>query len=163
MKRKYIIYKHTNQTNNKVYIGITCREPHRRWGNQGQNYSSNSHFYNAINKVGWDNFKHEILIHGLTPEQASKWEVKLISFYKSNNPRYGYNRDKGGIKELSFIEDISKVIVELPKIKLYSSEIQCAIENKFTVSQIINFCSDKKNKKFMWLDDFNNLSNDASR
>ena len=160
MNKIYVVYKHTNKTNNKVYIGVTCREPHRRWGSQGQNYSSNIHFYSAIKKLGWDEFKHEILIHGLTPEQASKWEIKLISFYKSNNPKYGYNRDKGGIKELSFFEDSSKVIIELPNMTLYSSEIECATKLGLTISQVTDMCFDRSNKKLMWLDDFNNFTNE---
>ena len=160
MNRLYIVYKHTNQVNNKVYIGITCRKPHRRWGSRGQNYSSNEFFYNDIKKFGWDNFKHEILIHGLTPEQASMWEIKLIAFYKSNNPKCGYNRDRGGIRELAFIEDTSRVIIELPNMKLYSSEAQCAAETKYSISQIVDFCFDEKNKSFVWLDNFNNLSNE---
>ena len=54
------------------------------------------HFYNAINKYGWDAFTHEIIADGLTLQQASEWEQKLIEQYDSTNPDKGYNIAKGG-------------------------------------------------------------------
>jgi len=92
----YCVYKHESPSG-KVYIGITCRRPEKRWQNgRGYLYSHNDHFYHAIKKYGWNNFKHEILLTGLTKEQACKEEIRLIAMYDATNPLYGYNQDAGG-------------------------------------------------------------------
>ena len=90
----YYVYKHTNKVNNKVYIGITCQEPTKRWAN-GSGYRT-QHFSRAILKYGWDGFSHEILYEGLSEAQAKVLEVSLIYYYKSTNPKYGYNISEGG-------------------------------------------------------------------
>lgn len=92
----YCVYKHTNKLNGKVYIGITSRDPVSRWGNMGKNYKTSPHFYFSICKYGWDNFDHDILYIGLTKEDACAKEIELISFYRSNNPLFGYNMTSGG-------------------------------------------------------------------
>lgn len=94
MAYKYTVYKHT-APNGKVYIGITCQNPIKRWSG-GLGYSDNEHFYRAILKYGWDNIKHEILYSGLTKEEACQKEIELIAQYKSNNPDFGYNKSIGG-------------------------------------------------------------------
>ena len=45
----YIVYKHTNLINNKVYIGITCHgeNPNCRWEG-GSGYYNNDKFYSDI-------------------------------------------------------------------------------------------------------------------
>lgn len=88
------VYKHTC-SNGKVYIGITSKVPPVRW-NKGKGYRNNAHFYKAIQKYGWDNIQHEILFEGLTKEEACQKEIELIAKYKSNEPKYGYNRAIGG-------------------------------------------------------------------
>lgn len=93
--KEYVIYKHTNLINGKVYIGQTNQIPKYRWGGQGQNYKT-GHFHAAIEKYGWDNFSHEILYTELTADEANELEEKLIKQYNSTNPNYGYNSDKGG-------------------------------------------------------------------
>ena len=90
----YCVYKHTSPSG-KVYIGITCQNPLKRWKN-GQGYITNDHFYRAIMKYGWDNIKHEILFDHLTQEEAEKKEIELISLYDSTNYMLGYNKDNGG-------------------------------------------------------------------
>lgn len=90
----YTVYKHT-APNGKVYIGITSQKPEKRWEN-GHKYKDSPHFYHAIRKYGWENFKHEILIDGLPKEQACDLEIKLISEYHARDPRYGYNILIGG-------------------------------------------------------------------
>ena len=91
----YYVYIHTNLINNKKYIGITCLKPIKRWQN-GKGYSKQSLFNNAIQKYGWDNFKHEILFCNLTKEQAEMFEIELIKYYKSNDRNFGYNQSAGG-------------------------------------------------------------------
>ena len=94
--QKYCVYKHTNKTNGKVYIGITCRQPEVRWNN-GKGYEKNEYFYRAIQKYGWsEGFIHEVIASGLTKESACKMEVELIAEYDSTNYDKGYNCSSGG-------------------------------------------------------------------
>lgn len=93
--KKFIVYKHTNKSNGKVYIGITCQKPEHRW-NGGRGYKGNDHFFKSILKYGWSNFKHEILYENLEELQAKTLEISLIRFYDSTNPNNGYNISTGG-------------------------------------------------------------------
>ena len=90
----YTVYKHTSPAG-KVYIGITGQRPETRWG-RGRYYTHSPHFNAAIEKYGWDNIQHEILATGLSKQEAELMEVRLIAEYKSTDPRYGYNADRGG-------------------------------------------------------------------
>lgn len=90
----FSVYKHTSP-NGKIYIGITSKNPLKRWKN-GNGYRGNQHFWRAIVKYGWDNFKHEILFSGLTKNEACEKEIALIAKYKSNDQKYGYNHAIGG-------------------------------------------------------------------
>ena len=93
----FSVYKHVNKCNGKIYVGITCREkPSRRWGEGGIRYKSNKHFWNAIEKYGWDNFEHIIIATGLSCEAAQQMEMALIAECKSDQYEYGYNQTKGG-------------------------------------------------------------------
>lgn len=94
MKNGYFVYKHTCP-NGKIYIGITCQTPSKRWAN-GKGYAPNAYFSSAIQKYGWDNIRHEILFDSLTKEQAEQKEIELIAEYKSNQREYGYNISVGG-------------------------------------------------------------------
>lgn len=90
----YSVYKHTFP-NGKVYIGITKRGVKSRWRN-GLGYKKNKLMYKAINKYGWQNILHETLFENLTKAEAENKEIELISFLKSNDPRFGYNINNGG-------------------------------------------------------------------
>jgi len=91
----YTVYKHT-APNGKVYIGITCQSVKGRWGKEGNGYKNAGHFRNAIKKYGWENIRHDIIATGLTEEEASIAERKLIKRYDSRNPNKGYNELPGG-------------------------------------------------------------------
>lgn len=91
----YYIYKHTSPSN-KVYIGITNQTPSNRWGKNGSKYKQNKHFWNAIQKYGWNNFKHEILFTNLSKEQTCLKEQELIKLHMSNQFDFGYNCTSGG-------------------------------------------------------------------
>ena len=101
--KKYCVYMHINKINNKIYIGQTKQNPHRRWQN-GKGYLcknkkgeyTQSHFAKSIIKYGWDNFEHIIWCDELTLQEANKAERLLIALYNTTNPKYGYNIKYGG-------------------------------------------------------------------
>ena len=90
----YCVYCHTNKENGKKYIGITKQTPERRWKN-GNGYSS-QHFARAIQKYGWNNFEHTILMSNLTKDQACYYERFYIKKYETTLPENGYNETLGG-------------------------------------------------------------------
>lgn len=94
MSNNYTVYMHVFP-NNKKYIGITMQKILRRWRYNGTGYKGQI-VYNAIQKYGWENVKHEILFEHLTKEEAENKEKEMIKKYKSNNIKYGYNVEKGG-------------------------------------------------------------------
>lgn len=122
MKSNYCVYKHT-VPNGKVYIGITGIKPERRWQN-GCGYKRQGYFYRAIEKYGWDNFKHEILFSDLTKEEAEQKEVELIALYKSNKRECGYNIANGGLVNsgYSLSEETKRKISDAHKGKKLSEE-----------------------------------------
>lgn len=91
---KYTVYRHISP-NGKMYVGITSQAPERRY-RDGKGYKWNKHFTNAINKYGWKNFRHEILLDNLTRQQAECAERLFIGYWKTNHDMYGYNIDAGG-------------------------------------------------------------------
>ena len=88
-----IIYKFTNRINGKVYIGQTIKEYQR--------YQAHKHCYGdsllhrAINKYGFENFDYDV-IERLDEELLDEREIFWISYYKSNNNKFGYNLTDGG-------------------------------------------------------------------
>jgi hypothetical protein len=84
---------HENKENGKKYIGITQQSLKKR-SNNGKGYTGCTKFYNAIQKYGWENFKHKILFKGLTKEEAELKEQELIKEY--NTQIDGYNIANGG-------------------------------------------------------------------
>lgn len=93
----YSVYVHENKINGKKYVGLTKQNPKNRWGTNGINYKKSCpHFWNAIQKYGWDNFTHEVVASGLTKEEAAQMQIDLISKYKTQDKQYGYNVLAGG-------------------------------------------------------------------
>lgn len=104
----------------KRYIGITGNKVKERWQN-GKGYRDNKHFVNAIKKYGWDNIKHEVLLDGLTREQASEYEKMYIAFYDSMNRSKGYNLTTGGESNYYMTKEFSDKCSRRMKDK-YSTE-----------------------------------------
>lgn len=99
MEKKFIVYEHLFP-NGKRYIGITSKNPKQRWEN-GSGYTKlhQSAMYYAINKYGWDNIQHNILLKNLSFEEAKKKEIELIKKYNTfvhNENSNGYNMTLGG-------------------------------------------------------------------
>lgn len=74
--------------------------PKRRWRNQGIEYKPSkknaSRFWNAIEKYGWSNFSHEILMNDLSYTEACEKEKEFIALYNSTDENIGYNISTGG-------------------------------------------------------------------
>lgn len=88
------VYKHTNLINGKVYIGVTKQNVQRRW-RDGEGYRTQM-FYRAIQKYGWDNFKHEVLADWISSDKIDRYETYLVELYRSDDPNFGYNLEGGG-------------------------------------------------------------------
>ena len=91
----YTVYVHI-APNNKMYIGITKENVKKRWCTNGKGYRTQKLFWRAIQKYGWDNFKHIILFENLSKEMACECEIALIAKFNTNNSKYGYNVYPGG-------------------------------------------------------------------
>ena len=82
-KLGWSVYIHISPSN-KYYVGITSKTPEERWRN-GFGYYTQSYFYNAIQKYGWDNFQHEIISENLSNCLAVGGnEVIAISVFTCN-------------------------------------------------------------------------------
>lgn len=115
MKNEYIVYAHINNVNGKIYVGITHhKNPNKRW-KSGTGYKHCLTFKKAIDKYGWNNFKHIVLCH-TTKERAILIEISLIRAYKLRG--ISYNIANGGEGSNSFSEDtINKLRSYTPWIK----------------------------------------------
>ena len=96
----WLIYKHTNKINGKVYIGQTKQAISNRWKN-GLGYTDrDSVFAKAIRKYKWSSFKHEIIEKDIeSQEVANEREMYWIRFFKSYvgfENSNGYNMTLGG-------------------------------------------------------------------
>ena len=93
-EKKYKIYCYQNMLNNKKYIGLTSLTLKERAGKDGHNYKDCTHFWNAIQKYGWNNFNSKVLEENLTLDEAKEKEKYYIKLYKTNNSNIGYNISK---------------------------------------------------------------------
>lgn len=79
--KKFILYKHTNKINGKVYIGITCQSPFKRWGLNGSLHTYNGMFH----------YKGYVVVNKGTSPDWRKWEdrkrktTKVKQFDKEGN------------------------------------------------------------------------------
>lgn len=129
----WCVYMHTNKTNNKTYIGITCKSPKDRWRG-GANYKHNVYFNNAIMKYGWDNFEHIIFAENLYKSVAHKIERSLIALWKSNKRQYGYNLSSGGESSHSGCKHSLETKEYLRRINLGNNNPRCRVKRKETIA-----------------------------
>lgn len=95
-----IIYKITNKINGKVYIGQTVQYSTRRISNHKYYLRHNKHYathmQRAWNKYGEDSFTFEHIDKASNIDELNEKEQYWIAFYKSIDPNFGYNSDRGG-------------------------------------------------------------------
>lgn len=152
----WIVYKHTNKTNGKVYIGITSTSVESRWRN-GEGYYSQEYFYKAIKKYGWEGFTHEVLFDNLTEEEARAKEIELIAQYKSNyrrysNPNYGYNATDGGEGLSGYGKQVNQYDLHGNFIKTWYSIKEASEATNQSHSNIVYCCLGESHRagEYLW-------------
>ena len=118
------IYQITNLINGKIYIGQT-NNIQKRWANHKCSIDPNMVIARALHKYGVDNFRFEILLRGLTPEEADKKEVELIKEKNSLVPN-GYNVATGGNR----INGYSNYGADNPNAHLTEEEAQYILDHR---------------------------------
>ena len=107
----HYVYKITNLTNNKYYIGVHSLQ--RKKGKEPLNdgyWGSGIYIKEAIKKDGKKNFKKEILKTFSTREEALEEEKRLVTIKEVNDPNC-YNKTTGGKKGGSVTT--GKIVVRL--------------------------------------------------
>lgn len=96
------IYKVTNKTNGKIYIGMTINSIEYRFNQhfrelkyELKHKSNRSYFHNALNKYGKDNFEVEML-EEVDESKLADREIYWIEKLNSTDKSVGYNLSNGG-------------------------------------------------------------------
>lgn len=119
-----ILYKITNLTNDRYYIGSTKNEDKRFKNHMGvyeNAKSQNNELHKEIEELGVENFKIEILYSGSDNVEVSRMESKLIRQNKGDEKMY--NKTLGAAGRRVFYESDIVFIRELyDKKELYITE-----------------------------------------
>lgn len=129
-----IIYKATNLTNKKVYIGKTKYTLEYRKGEHiyfAMKSPQQSYFYYALRKWGQKNFIWETIDSAITNEEASEKEIYWISYYRNMEPGvYNLTRGGEGIVGYKQSEELIRRRVESRKWYKHSEETREKIRKK---------------------------------
>jgi len=138
------IYKFTNKSNNKVYIGQSIHLE-SRYKSHLNNYNNDNlkdfktKFYRALRKYGFENFTFEILELFENTDNLDNREIYWINFYNSFNN--GYNSTFGGDKVTpnNELHPNSKItndqLLEIKKLLFETNLSQYEIANQYGLSQ----------------------------
>lgn len=118
------IYQITNLINGKIYIGQT-NNIQKRLANHRCSNDPNMVIARALRKYGVDNFKFEVLLRGLTPDEANQKEIEFIKEKNSLVP-YGYNVATGGKR----IDGVSRLGADNSNAHLTEEEAQYILDNR---------------------------------
>ena len=97
------IYKITNLTNGKIYIGQTIQKnPKMRWYSHlaDARAGKQNHLYHSIRKYGESQFQWEIIDHAISLEDLNSKEEYWLAEYKKISDVYNL-REAGGNKRHS--------------------------------------------------------------
>lgn len=86
-KFKHKVYIH-KFPNGKKYVGV-CQCPADRWAN-GKGYAFNKEMYEDIQKYGWDNIEHKILLE--VSDNKLAYEIERVLIEELDLINKGYNK-----------------------------------------------------------------------
>ncbi len=115
IKHRYGIYMIKNLANGKVYIGQTKNLQSRYNGHLSKlrhNKMTNAHFQSAFNKYGESNFQFSIIetFENPTKEFLNEREDYWMSFYKSMDRKFGYNKQESIPKFIKRFEHTKSLV-----------------------------------------------------
>lgn len=147
--KNWKVYIHTFP-NGKKYVGITKQDVTKRWHVHGTGYKNQGIIWNAIQKYGWDNVTHEVVIYGVTESEAISAETALIKQLKTFDRRYGYNIIVETSVESFKQSNMSsrKKVICLNDMKIYESISQAAKYFGVRTSIISRNCLKQRNYAF---------------
>lgn len=98
MQEIFTVYKITDKTNNKVYIGVTSQDIESRLKGHISKAEGGSQLklHKMIMEHGKENFVISQIEITTDNKLAPELEKKYIKLFQSNNPDYGYNISEGG-------------------------------------------------------------------
>lgn len=149
------IYKITDRTNNKVYIGQTKRDIYKRFAEHinkalNSNRKKDKHvaLYIAMYNHKPENFYIELIekVEG-TPKEIDNKEIYWISKYDSTNPDKGYNIDKGGHVISESCRKAAEKYLFKAGSKLEGKMLENARNNGYKAAKIV--CQFDKNGTFI--------------
>lgn len=156
--KQYCIYKATDVTNGKVYIGQSCQFEERRQEHLRCREKDDCIFHRAIKAHGKENFIWEIVDHADGKAEADRKEKLYIKLYNSMKPN-GYNMTKGGDGG-SMWNARPVVCLELDGtfVKRYNSAGEAENEDGYWNSNVLESCKNESltclGKMFMFEDDY---------
>jgi len=111
-----LIYKATNKTNNKSYIGLTNNTLlERQWQHHSDARSGSTFPFHRALRIHTDleSWDWEILAECKTEEEASNLEIQYVAKY--NTFKSGYNATSGGLREYTTKRTIKEIdnLIEL--------------------------------------------------
>ena len=116
----YTVYQHRNLKNGKSYIGMTSREPKKRW-NSGWGYQNNSKMWNDIQESDWNtDWEHSIIGQFEKKQEALNVEEMFIWLFDSTNG--GYNISSYGNGHYERTEEQKRKMSEAKTGKHFSEE-----------------------------------------
>ena len=116
----YTVYQHRNLKNGKSYIGMTSREPKKRWNN-GWGYKNNLRMWNDIQESDWNtDWEHNILGQFKNKQEALNVEEMFIWLFDSTNG--GYNISSYGNGHYERTEEQKRKMSEAKTGKHHSEE-----------------------------------------
>lgn len=151
----YLIYKRTNRTTGKCYVGLTGAAEATRWNQHIQRakyYNDNYKLDNAIRKYGAEDWDVEILETGLDHTEAKAKEVYYIGL--NNSYIEGYNSTIGGDSSM-LSRPVVAINIRTGEWLSYSS-ISAADEVYSHVGNVLSGAQrQSKGYTFVYAEDFN--------
>lgn len=156
MREKSIgIYCIENIVNNKKYIGLS-RNIEQRWNEHRSKLRRGKHI-NIYLQRAWDNYGEDAfrfyIVENCDSNILSEREAYYITKYHTLSHESGYNLTNGGEDAAT----TSKMIISYKNGNIYNSVHNAAAEHGVADITMISWC--KKHHNFMYLDEWNGLSN----